>query len=250
MDNQSLITALSNCQGKPALAAARLGIGLAEVEAAIANDPAVAEAARTASQLATEMAEVALQSKILGGKDWAIREGLKQRQPAISPIRFRARCLTPEQSDATIAYIVSVGKSAQLARINKWAAKQDPPFTLNYALLQRLRAKAGVLVEKLMAEAALEAAATGLAVVENRLAENQLDHDRLNEAIDELIDAGDAESLRTAAQLIKTRESLRTTHAKELGQWTEKKEVSGPEGAGLLDGFTEALAKAYGNTKQ
>lgn len=224
---EQLTRTLSDCQGKPALAAQRLGIPLAEVEEAIKTNPAIAEAARTASQLASEMAEVALQSKILGGKDWAIREGLKQRQPGLAGFRLRARCVTPDQETALIEYLITVGKSAQLARVNKWAAKQDPPFQLNYAAFARMRIKAGVLVEKLMAEAAMEAAAKGLAVVENRLAENQLDHDRLDESIDRLIDAGDAESLRTAAQLIKTRESLRTTHAKELGQWTEKREEAG-----------------------
>lgn len=38
--------------------------------------------------------------------------------------------------------------------------------------------------------------------------------------------------------------------AQEVGEWTEKKELTGPGGAPLLDPLVAALEKAYGNSKQ
>jgi hypothetical protein len=51
------------------------------------------------------------------------------------------------------------------------------------------------------------------------------------------------------AALLKEMRDLEREIAIELGQWTEKKELTGAGGEPLLDPLVAALEKAYGNGK-
>lgn len=176
--------------------------------------------------------------------------------------------LSPEQRAFVLEHLA--------AGVHKWqpmrelCAEFEEPFDISFPQFKRLRKEAGVKVAMLRDEGANSALKRGLALKAKRVARlktmiarmETLIADRAEEMEDEIAGGGTGLLLRDykgedgraiyreATALLKEYREYLKQIAIEVGEWTEKKEVSGPEGKGLMDGFAEALAKAYGNTQQ
>lgn len=158
-----------------------------------------------------------------------------------------------------------------LGEINSRAAKCDPPFTVDYLQLKHARTKAPRNYVELRDQFEEDALKYGLARRANRLREKTERHALLKDIIiargAEMIGqvAGGETGLlvkdykgkdamtpvyKVDVGLLKEMRDLEREIAIELGQWTEKKELTGADGQSLLDPLVAALDKAYGNGKQ
>lgn len=158
-----------------------------------------------------------------------------------------------------------------LGEINKRASECDPPFKVDYLQLKHARTKAPKNYVELREQFEEDALQYGLAKRANRLREKTERHSLLKDIIiargAEMIGevpGGETGLLvrdyrgkdaitrvyKLDAALLKEMRDLEREIAIELGQWTEKRELTGAGGESLLDPLVTALEKAYGDRKQ
>jgi hypothetical protein len=177
--------------------------------------------------------------------------------------------LTKEQRKLLVAW---AAEGLTFDEINQRAAQRDPPFYVEPNQLKHVRRQAKKTYSQLREEFEREAHSEGLARRAVRLREKMSRHALLNRVIAERadhIEMQDAPGGKTGllaldykgkdadravykldAALLKELRDLEREIAIELGQWTEKKELTGAGGEPLLDPLVAALEKAYGNGKQ
>jgi hypothetical protein len=176
--------------------------------------------------------------------------------------------LTRGQRKLLIAWNV---EGLELWEINERAAKCDPSFEVEWLQLKHVRKQARTKYSDLKEEFEREAATEGYARRGVRLRKKMarlalLEQIRIERARAE--DMQDVPGGKTGllvkdykgqsvfpvykldAALLKEMRDLEREIAIDLGQWTEKKELTGAGGEPLLDPLVAALEKAYGNGKQ
>lgn len=158
-----------------------------------------------------------------------------------------------------------------LAEVNKRAAACDPPFKITQHQLKHVRSKQQTTFAELREQFRREAEETGLAIRFVRLRQKMARHELLWQVIRERadhMDMQDAPGGKTGllaldykgkdadravykldAALLKEMRDLEREIAIELGEWTEKRELTGAGGQSLLDPLAAALEKAYGDDK-
>ena len=159
-----------------------------------------------------------------------------------------------------------------LTEINERAALFDPPFDVEWLQLKHARKRFNKTYSELKEEFEEQAFGEGLARRAVRLREKMERHALLKQIISERaghVEMQDAPGGKTGllaldykgkdadravykldAALLKEMRDLEREIAIELGQWTEKRELTGAGGEPLLDPLVAALEKAYGNGKQ
>jgi hypothetical protein len=181
----------------------------------------------------------------------------------------RSSNLTKEQRKLLVAW---AAEGFDLREINDRAGKYDPPFTVEENQLKHVRARAAKNFRALREEFERNALAEGLAKRAVRLREKMERHALLKQVTAERaghVEMQDAPGGKTGllaldykgkdadravykldAALLKEMRDLEREIAIELGQWTEKKELTGAGGEPLLDPLVAALEKAYGGGKR
>ena len=154
----------------------------------------------------------------------------------------------------------------RLPEINARAAKEDAPFEVEFHHLRAARRSSTRKYRELKEQFELESLQEGLARRAVRLAAKMERHDLLRQVIEER--GGDEHMQEIAggktgvlvreyrgtdslpvykvdAALLKELRDLEREIAIELGQWTEKKELSGPEGGAIPITITDLVGKIY-----
>lgn len=176
--------------------------------------------------------------------------------------------LTREQREKLIAW---AAEGLRLAEINARAARDDPPWSILYGQLRKVREKNSKLYKQTKAAYEKEALEEGLARRAVRLNEKMDRHALLKKVMAE---RGRAEHMqeveggrtgllvrdykgasfvpvyRLDAALLKELRDLEREIAIELGQWTEKRELAGPEGGPIPVSVTGLVDKIYGETEE
>jgi hypothetical protein len=177
--------------------------------------------------------------------------------------------LTKEQRKLLIEW---AAEGLDLREINQHAAQRDPAFEVEYLQLKHVRARAQKTYSQIKEDFEREALNEGLARQAVRLREKMARHDLLKQVIAERADhveMQDAPGGKTGlltldykgkyadravykldAALLKEMRDIEREIAIELGQWTEKRELTGAGGEPLLDPLVAALEKAYGSGKE
>ena len=163
---------------------------------------------------------------------------------------MRPSNLTKEQRKLLVAW---AAEGLELWEINELAKKQDPPFTVEPNQLKHVRARASKTFRALRKEFDDEANGEGLARRAVRLREKMARHALLKQVIAERanhVEMQDAAGGKTGllcldykgkdadravykldAALLKEMRELEKEIAIEKGEWTEKQELSGPNGS-------------------
>jgi hypothetical protein len=152
--------------------------------------------------------------------------------------------------------------------INERAASFDPPFEVDWNNVKHAREKAAKKYKEYKDEFESEAMSEGLARRAIRLRKKMDRHALLEKVIEERGAAEDMQHVaggktgvlvkdykgkselpvyKFDAALLKEMRDLEREIAIELGQWTERKELTGADGSPLLDPLVAALEKAYGD---
>ena len=176
---------------------------------------------------------------------------------------------TPTKDEkAQILEWIADNPRLRLAEINKKLEATDSDLLLCYKRLEKLRQLAKKKYAAELAAYEHEAVKEGLALRVSRLYEKQERHALLKQIIEE---RGNHESMAEApggktgllvrdykahsfqpvykldAALLKEMRELEKEIAIELGQWTEKRELSGPDGGAIPIALNEMLDKIYGD---
>lgn len=158
--------------------------------------------------------------------------------------------LTKEQRKLLVAW---AAEGLTLGEINRRAEECDPPFKVDWLQLKHVRARTNKTYGQLREEFEREAITEGLARRAVRLREKMERHALLKQVISERADhveMQDAPGGKTGllcldykgkdadravykldAALLKEMRDIEREIAIELGQWTEKQELSGPGGS-------------------
>lgn len=158
--------------------------------------------------------------------------------------------LTKEQRKLLVAW---AAEGLTLNEINERAERYDPSFTVDWLQLKHVRTRTSKTYGQLREEFEREAITEGLARRAVRLREKMARHSLLKEVIAERADHmemqdapggktgllaldykgkdADRKVYKLDAALLKEMRDLEREIAIELGQWAERKEVSGPDGA-------------------
>jgi len=176
--------------------------------------------------------------------------------------------LTKEQRKLLVTW---AAEGLELWEINERAERLDPPFEVGPFQLKHVRTRAKKTYSQLREEFERDAHNEGLARRAVRVREKMARRSLLKQIIAERgadISMQDVPGGKTGllireyrgqselpvykldATLLKELRDLEREIAIELGQWTEKKELTGAGGEPLLDPLVTALEKAYGNGKQ
>jgi hypothetical protein len=174
--------------------------------------------------------------------------------------------LTTEQRKLLVAW---AAEGLQLWEINERAAKCGPPFEVQENQLKHVRRQANKRYSQLREEFEREALNEGLARRAVRLREKMERHALLKQVIGERgqhVNMQDVAGGKTGllvreykghsdlpvykvdAALLKELRDLEKEIAIELGQWAERKEVSGPDGGAIPVSITDLLNKVYGSS--
>lgn len=176
--------------------------------------------------------------------------------------------LTQEQKNKLITW---AAEGLRLAEINARAAQDDPPWSILYSQLRAIRVRNAKRYRETKSAFETEALEEGLARRAVRLNQKMERHSLLRQVIEE---RGRAEHMqeveggrtgllvrdykgasfvpvyRLDAALLKELRDLEREIAIELGQWTEKKELAGPEGGPIPVSVTGLVDKIYGETEE
>ena len=176
--------------------------------------------------------------------------------------------LTRDQRKLLIAW---AAEGLELWEINERAAKCDPSFEVEWHQLKHVRkvskARISELRNQFREDAENEGVANSFARVRAKARRiGLLEQIRIERGQDvnmqevpggktgllvrEYKGHSDLPVYKIDAALLKEIRELEKEVAIELGQWTEKKELTGAGGEPLLDPLVAALEKAYGNSKQ
>jgi hypothetical protein len=172
------------------------------------------------------------------------------------------------QRNAVIAW---AAEGLELWEINERAKESDPKFDVEPLQLKHIRKQSRKKYSELVAAFETEARENGLARRGVRLIKKMARHALLEQIIDERGDADYMQEIpggktgllvrdykgsdstpvyKLDVALLKEMRDLEREIAIELGEWTEKRELTGKDGQPLLDPLAAALEKAYGNGKQ
>jgi hypothetical protein len=173
--------------------------------------------------------------------------------------------LTKEQRKLLVGW---AAEGLTLQEINERAAALDPPFEVVWTQLKHVRKQAKKTYSQLKEEFEREALGEGLARRAVRLREKMERHALLKRVIGERADhveMQDAPGGKTGllcldykgkdadravykldAALLKELRDLEREIAIELGQWAERKEISGPDGAAIPVSISDLINKVYG----
>lgn len=175
--------------------------------------------------------------------------------------------ITPSQRKALLEWVTNE-PTARRADLNDRAALFDPPFEVDWLVLKQARQRAGVRIKEVLEDWEKEAVSSGLAQRATRIALKSERHDLLRQVIAERGEEAEMQNIpggktgllvreykgsdfrpvyKVDTGTLKEMRDLEREIAIELGQWTEKKELTGAGGADLLDPLVAALEKAYGN---
>lgn len=174
--------------------------------------------------------------------------------------------LTKEQRKLLVAW---AAEGLELWEINERAHLCDPPFKVEWNQLKHVRKQAKKTYSQLKEEFEREAVNEGLARRAVRLREKMERHALLKQVIRERADhveMQDAPGGKTGtlcldyrgkdadravykldAALLKEMRELEREIAIELGQWAERKEVSGPDGGAVPVSINDLINKVYGS---
>jgi len=176
--------------------------------------------------------------------------------------------LTRDQRKLLIAW---AAEGLELWEINERAAKCDPPFEVEWHQLKHVRKVSKTRISELRKRFREEATCEGVANSFARIRAKArriglLEQIRIERGQDVNIQEvpggktgllvreykghSDLPVYKIDTGLLKEMRDLEKEIAIELGQWTEKKELTGAGGGALLDPLVAALEKAYGNSKQ
>lgn len=176
--------------------------------------------------------------------------------------------LARHQRNALLSW---AAEGLRLREINERAAQFDPPFEVEYLQLKHARKRSKTKFEQLREEFENEAIGEGLARKAVRIREKSHRHDLLNQIIAERSVSEDMQTVaggktgllvkdyksnglmavyKLDAALLKELRDLEREIAIEVGQWTEKRELTGAGGESLLDPLVAALEKAYGKSEK
>lgn len=163
-----------------------------------------------------------------------------------------------------------VAEGLRLQEINARARQDDPPWDITYSQLDHVRRSKSQRVRRIAAAAEHEALHEGLAKRARRIQEKMNRHDLLRQVIEERgqaehmqeIEGGrtgvlvreyrgssDLPVYKVDTAVLKELRDLEREIAIELGQWTEKRELSGPDGGPIEVAVEGLLDKIYGEEK-
>lgn len=175
--------------------------------------------------------------------------------------------LTRKQQNKLLEW---AAEGLRLDEINERAGRLDPPFEVEWLQLKHARKRASKRFSELREEFEQEAFNEGLARRAVRLREKMSRHALLKKVISE---RGDHVSMQDApggktgmlaldykgkdadravykldAALLKELRDLEREIAIELGQWAERKEISGPDGGAIPVSISDLINKVYGDS--
>lgn len=173
--------------------------------------------------------------------------------------------LTRKQQNKLLEW---AAEGLRLDEINERAAKFDPPFEVEWLQLKHARKRAGKRFNELRERFEQEAFNEGLARRAVRLREKMARHSLLKQVISERGQAEDMQGVaggktgllvkdykgqseravyKTDVALLKELRDLEREIAIELGQWAERREVSGPDGGAIPVSISDLINKVYGS---
>lgn len=173
--------------------------------------------------------------------------------------------LTKEQRRLLVAW---AAEGLTLNEINASAAECEPAFKVEWHQLKWVRAQSKKTYSRLREEFEQEAITEGLARRAVRIRQKMERHALLKQIISERgdhVDMQDAPGGKTGllaldykgkdadravykldAALLKEMRDLEREIAVELGQWAERREVSGPDGGAIPVSISDLINKVYG----
>lgn len=172
--------------------------------------------------------------------------------------------LTKEQRNKLLTW---AAEGLRLPEINARAAQDDPPWDVTWAQLKAARRRAARRYREMTEAFESEALEQGLARRAVRLAAKMERHQLLRRVIEERgradymqeVEGGKTGLLvrdykgasfvpvyKLDAALLKEMRDLEREIAIELGQWTEKRELAGPDGGPIAVSVTDLVGKIYG----
>lgn len=176
--------------------------------------------------------------------------------------------LTKQQREKLLTW---AAEGLRLAEINARAAQDDPPWDVTWHQLRTARATKAKRYRDLREAWEREALEEGLARRAVRLAAKMERHQLLRQVIEErgqadymqAVEGGKTGLLvrdykgqgftpvyKVDAALLKEMRDLEREIATELGQWTEKKELAGPDGGPIAVSVTDLVGKIYGEEEE
>lgn len=172
--------------------------------------------------------------------------------------------------DQRAKFLTWAAEGLRLGEINARAAKEDPPFDVTWGQLERARRTTRKKYADLRQAYEREALKEGLARRARRVEEKMARHGLLKQVIEE---RGASEYMREVeggrtgvlvrdykganmlpvykvdAALLKEMRDLEREIAIEVGEWTERRELSGPDGGPIAIAVNELVDKIYGETE-
>ncbi len=176
--------------------------------------------------------------------------------------------LTKEQRNKLLTW---AAEGLRLPEINARAAQDDPPWDVTWHQLRAARKKSSKRYRDLREVFEKEALEEGLARRAVRVAEKMKRHQLLRQVIEERgranymqeVEGGKTGLLvrdfkgalyqpvyKVDAALLKEMRDLEREIAIELGEWTEKRELAGPDGGPIPIAVTDLVGKIYGEEEE
>lgn len=174
--------------------------------------------------------------------------------------------LTKEQRALLVGW---AAEGLTLAEVNGRAAREEPPFKVEWNQLKHVRTRTDKTYSQVKEEFERDALSEGLARRAVRLREKTERHALLKQVIRERADHVEMQSApggktgllaldykgkdadravyKLDAALLKELRDLEREIAIELGQWAERKEVSGPDGGAIPLSISDLINKVYGS---